>query len=174
MTFDAAEYYKDLYEKEIEFSEQLNGKIGNSITLLTVIGSGHILLLSNIFPLKLPSSISSIIFLILWGISAMLFVWAVFRFILAYSKYTYARFPIESMGRAIDQTINYYQKRWRRDEADTYINKMLAERYRNDAIANRRENVRKNRNHRLLSIAIILAFLSLAVSFVFWIMALKR
>lgn len=173
MAFDATEYYKDLYEKEIEFSEQLNGKIGNSITLLTIIGSGHILLLSNIFPLKLPSSILSIIFLIIWGISAVLFGWAVIRFIFAYSKYTYARFPIESMGRAIDQTINYYKKRWRRDEADTYINKMLAERYRNDAIANRMENVRKNRNHRLLNKAIILAFLSLAGSFILWITLLR-
>ena len=38
------EEYKDLYYKEIEYSERLNNKINTGITFLTVLGSAQIIL----------------------------------------------------------------------------------------------------------------------------------
>lgn len=45
---DELENYKELYYKEIEYTERLNSKINTCITFLTIIGSGLILVWSQL------------------------------------------------------------------------------------------------------------------------------
>ena len=45
---DELEEYKELYYKEIEYTERLNSKINTCMTFLTIIGSGVILVWSQL------------------------------------------------------------------------------------------------------------------------------
>ena len=45
---DDLEEYKELYYKEIEYTERLNSRINTCITCLTILGSGVILLWSQL------------------------------------------------------------------------------------------------------------------------------
>lgn len=45
---DELEEYKELYYKEIEYTERLNSKINMCMTFLTIIGSGVILVWSQL------------------------------------------------------------------------------------------------------------------------------
>jgi hypothetical protein len=44
--------YKELFYKEIEQSDRLNGKIPNNLMFLTIVGSGIIFLIQDVFPVE--------------------------------------------------------------------------------------------------------------------------
>lgn len=62
---DELENYKELYYKEIEYTEKLNSKINTCITFLTIIGSGLILVWAQLE--EVDSGIWFWLYLILWG-----------------------------------------------------------------------------------------------------------
>lgn len=72
--FDVLAYYKELYEKEIEFADRLNNKTANSLAILTIIGSGHALLVSDIYSLVSPLTDIGLIITLLCLASGILFM----------------------------------------------------------------------------------------------------
>ena len=64
---DLLQEYKDLYYKEIEHSEILNGKINTCITFITVLGSAQIILWTQFknFDVKIYSIIYFVLCLLL-------------------------------------------------------------------------------------------------------------
>lgn len=82
---DELENYKELYYKEIEYTERLNSKINTCITFLTIIGSGLILVWSQLE--KVGSGIQFWLYLILCAISSVLFIVCIYFFYKAYSGY---------------------------------------------------------------------------------------
>lgn len=167
--FDLLAYYKDLYEKEMEFSERLNGKITNAITLLTVIGSGHVLLIAEIFPFTSRLNFYSIATLLLCFASGCLFVWTINRFVSAYTGFEYDYFPIEDM----DKTIQVAIRRKMGEEEQRVIRERLIALYREGAIKNRKTNRTKSERHLELNAAIITSFCALLIVFVTWFIFLK-
>lgn len=167
--FDELSYYKELYEKEMEFSNRLNEKIGTSITMLSIIGSGHVLLVSEMFPMVWPFNMWNWIAVIFVGLSIIAFAVTLVKFRNAYSKYTYLHFPIDGMkptierGRTMDMN----------DEASEEIRRRLTNQYRDCAIHNREVNVTKSENHYFLNRAIMVSFVVLAIIFVLWFALLK-
>lgn len=167
--FDVLAYYKELYEKEMEFSNRLNEKIGTSITMLSIIGSGHVLLVSEMFPMVWPFNVWNWIAITFVGLSIIAFVITLVKFRNAYSKYTYGHFPIAKM----DATIEHGRQMDMNDEASKEIRRRLTNQYRDGAIHNRKVNIRKSKNHYLLNRTIMVAFVALAVTFVLWFALLK-
>lgn len=159
--FDALTYYENLYYKEIEFSDRLNQKCGNSIALLTVIGSGQALNASELLPIKCPLTNWDIIVTSLWVISILCFVDALFAFKSAYSGYKYMYFPIQGMSLTIDVA----EKRGMGEEENKVIRDRLINLYKDAAINNRKSNLEKSQAHRRLNKAIIFAFVAVAVVF---------
>lgn len=167
--FDELEYYKELYEKEMEFSNRLNEKIGTSITMLSIIGSGHVLLVSEIFPMVCPFNIWNWISIFLLGASLIAFGFTLVCFRDAYSGYTYGHFPIEEMA----PTIACGRQRNMDDNATQTIRNRLSNQYRDGAIHNRKENIRKSKNHYRLNKMIMISFVVLAILFVLWFSVFK-
>lgn len=132
---DELEEYKELYYKEIEYTERLNSKINMCMTFLTIIGSGVILVWSQLG--KASPSIYFWIYLILCIMSSVSFIICIIFFYKAYSGYEIHYYPIKEM----------------------------AERYLNDAIHNREQNRLKNKRHRRLIHLVAITFMILLVNF---------
>lgn len=70
--------YKDLYHDELHIAENLNSKITNSITLLTIIGTANVLLLKDLFPIE--NTIWSIAYIIICIINIVAFARTIIPF----------------------------------------------------------------------------------------------
>lgn len=160
--------YKDMHYREIEFSDRLTAKIGTSITLLTIIGSGHVLLISSLFPIEIIFELKYIAFSIVYALAIVTFGKSLVAFYHAYSGFEYHYFPIERMGVAIDTTLAMGMQLDIPTEADKHIEKMFIEQFRQDATHNRAENMRKARNHKALSRWTIISFIWLAVTYCYF------
>ena len=99
LVMNVLEEYKELYYNSLEHSDRLNNKIGNSITFLTLIGTGNILIWSKYF-----TSIIDTVFLILCFLSTTSFLWSGYLFVKAYSGYKYAYFPSDKVSLNIKET----------------------------------------------------------------------
>ena len=140
---DELENYKELYYKEIEYTEKLNSKINTCITFLTIIGSGLILVWAQLE--EVDSGIWFWLYLILCVISSILFIICIYFFYKAYSGYNIHYYPIKEMAMVCNQTYELVEKgKIKKKQAEKHIKDMMSERYLNDAIHNREQNRLKN------------------------------
>lgn len=162
--------YKELYYKEIEFSDRLNNKITTCITLLTITGTGLIFLwmqLTTNFLLHWKYSIYGLLCLI----SLFFFIRSLYFFYKAYVGYQYSYFPVKAIRESIDATFQYTNGKENGDDmAVKHIESMFKERFITDAISNRQENAKKNQNHRNLTIWIIRSFVVILIAFAYEIL----
>lgn len=155
---DLLQEYKDLYYKEIEHSEILNGKINTCITFITVLGSAQIILWTQFknFDIK----IYSMIYFVLCLISFIFFIVNIYIFYRAYSGYKYNYFPIKDMALATIETYRIAGDN-KKDikRADKHVYNMYCERYLNDAVVNMKNNETKNNRHKKLTKYICISFI---------------
>lgn len=164
--FDALEYYKNLYEKEIEFADCLNNKTSNSLTILTIIGSGHALLISDIYLLVPPLTDIWLVVTLLCLASGLLFVRAMYCFWKAYRGFDYEYYPIKGMEESVDTAALNHALQEDLKESMTGL-------YKSGAIANRDTNRDKSEKQYKLGLAMAKSFVSLLILFVFWFVILK-
>lgn len=161
---DELEEYKELYYKEIEYTERLNSKINTCMTFLTIIGSGVILVwsqLNNVF-----SGIFFWIYLILCIMSSVSFIVCIIFFYKSYSGYEIHYYPIKEMAIASNQTFKLVDNgQIKKKQAEKHVRNMMAERYLNDAIHNREQNRLKNKRHRRLIHLVAITFMILLVNY---------
>lgn len=157
---DLLQEYKELYYKEMEFSNKLSEKINICITFLTILGSGQVLLWTQ--SLEFEISVYTSIYFVMCCISTGLFITCLFKFYKAYSGYKTQYFPIKAMARAVKETYYIANKK---EAADKHVYDMFCERYINDAIHNREVNKEKNNNHKVLISWICRAFVFLIISY---------
>ena len=145
---DELEEYKELYYKEIEYTERLNSKINTCMTFLTIIGSVGILVwsqLNNVF-----SGIYFWIYLILCIMSSVSFIICLIFFYKSYSGYEIHYYPIKEMAIASNETYKLVDNgQIKKRQAEKHVRNMMAERYLNDAIHNGEQNRLKNKRQKI-------------------------
>lgn len=165
---DLLQEYKELYYKELELSERLSNKSSICITFITVLGSAQILLWTQFKSFEI--SIYSVVYLALCIISLLAFAFCAFKFYFAYSGYNYNYFPIEDMVSTTEETYKIAGSNKKDIKlADKYIYNMYCERFLNDTIHNRNENIRKNNKHKKLTQYICISFIISAIVFAYGI-----
>lgn len=157
---DLFQEYKELYYKEIEHSDRLNNKIGNSIAFVTLIGSGNLLIWGKYFTSQVNT-----VYLILCFVSSVAFCITFILFIRAYSGYLYAYFPTAEMNRKILQTFNITEDIVNGKQlADNHIKGMLERTYIKCANLNFEQNIVKSKRHKVFITATLISFFSLAIA----------
>jgi len=161
---DELEEYKELYYKEIEYTERLNSKINTCMTFLTIIGSGVILVWSQLG--KVSPSIYFWLYLALCIMSSVSFIICIIFFYKAYSGYEIHYYPIKEMAIASNETFKLVDTgQIKKKQAEKHVRNMMAERYLNDAIHNREQNRLKNKRHRRLIHLVAITFMILLVNY---------
>ncbi|MFA9465336.1 MAG: hypothetical protein ACERKN_13710 [Velocimicrobium sp.] len=170
---DKLNEYKEIYYKELEFKDSMNGKTGNSITFLTILCTGHVYMFNIVVRLDFVFCILPILFTIFEGISVFYTALSILNFYRSYHNYEYKYISIEDTYIRINENEklkNYY--------SDIEINSancnMLSDSFIKNAINNREENMRKSENQMKLSSSIIKAIVSLISTYVFWIFFINR
>lgn len=162
---DLLQEYKELYYKEIEFNDRLNGKISTCITFLTIIGSALILLWTQFKNYELLWYTG--VYLVFCIISTIMFCICIGMFFRTYSGYKTQLFPIKSIATQNTAVLNSIQTN-QKDKANEILELKMAERFINDAIHNRELNIKKNDRHRslikMITATFIVTFLSFAIN----------
>lgn len=158
---DLLQEYKELYYKEIEFNDRLNNKITTCITFLTILGSAQILLWSQ---MRFCLNLYVIVYIVCSGVSSILFIYCVFLFFRTYSGYKTQLFPIRDTARLNTRVLNEV-KPSQKEQALEILETKMAERFINDAIHNRENNIIKNNRHRKLIKTIMLTFIVTFIAF---------
>ncbi len=149
--------YKELYYHEMKFSDRLNQKISNSITMLTIVGAGEILVWNDCLN-KTPFNI---ILFILCLLSLQCFLIALYKFYRAYSKYTYGYYPIKETKDYVDQSLSKMKSNPNyKNSIRINIENQFALNYMKCAIINREQNLLKSNAHRKLNRWIVLSIIS--------------
>lgn len=169
MKIDYLSEYKDLHYKEIELQDRLNGKVPNSIAFLSLVGTGIVFLIQELFPIACNDV--SFISILLLTLTALSFIIAVCYFCKSYIGYKYYYFPIQDMYRVINANHKYA----RESKEDSTI-KMVDENIRmglesifiESAINNRQQNVRKTKFQRNSTYWLLASVFLLAITFLFW------
>lgn len=164
------EEYKDLYYKELEHSDRLNDKVHTGITFLTILGSGQILLWNQF--INIETNVLSYIYLAGCLISFALFIGLLFLFYNTYNGYSYNYFPIQEMANVVQETLDIVeniqyedneQKQENKKRANQHIEDMFSERFLNDTINNRKNNIIKSNRRKkfitAMSISLIFTIL---------------
>lgn len=164
--FDELAYYKELYEKEVEFADRLNNKTANSLTILTILGSGHVFLISDIYSLVSPLTDIGLMITLLCLVSGALFVKAMYCFWRAYRGFEYTYYPIEEMVENVHAAkLN--------PELQEKLEKYIIDLYKDGAIKNRETNRDKNEKQYQLGGAMMWSFVVLLILFVIWFVSIK-
>lgn len=156
--------YKELYYKELEYSERLSGKINTCITFLTILGSAQVLLWSQFICFSIE--FYTLIYLIFCACSTIVFIICLYKFYKSYSGYKIAYLPIKEMAIAITTTYQMTDEA-NIEKANVHVNNMLCESFINQAIHNREVNFVKNKNNKSLSSFICIAFVITILSYTF-------
>lgn len=177
--------YKDLYHDELNIAENLNSKITNSITLLTIIGTANVLLLSNLFPIE--NTIWSIIYLVVCIANIIIFVFTIYHFLKAYTGRVYNYFSIRKIQNSCNQykenilfkikTTNYDINNIDQSSITDVINKKMEywiiNEYLNCATFNRTVNAEKSQKLYKLTHSIIINIIIVFISFVLYIVKIN-
>lgn len=163
--------YKDLYYKEIDLLDRLNGRVPNNIGFLSLVGTGIIFLYQELLPLSFD--IFNIISILFLSFTTIFFIITIVCFCKAYVGYDYHYFPIEKMHTLIDENLKYAE-----NSKETVIKNMVDENIVNrvkdafitSAICNRQQNIRKMNNQRIFTNFLLISFSLLAISFLLWAM----
>lgn len=168
MKVDLLQEYKELYYQEIAHSERLNAKISTSLTLLTALITGEMVLWSDMFPLNF--TILHLLYLFLCSFSVAPIIFSVKFFLKSYAGYDYQYFPIEKVKDNIQKSIIFANSlKNGQKKLDNHILFMFQQKFSEDAIHNRKQNRLKSENHRLLTVWIMASFLLVVPSLILWI-----
>ncbi len=159
---DLLQEYKELYYKEIEFSDRLNNKITTCITLLTILGSALILLWTQIKNYELFWYTG--VYLVFCVIVTIMFFICIVMFFRTYSGYKTQVFPIKSYAIQNTNVLNAVSPD-QKENANKLLELKMAERFINDAIHNRELNTIKNNRHRNLIKMIMATFVLTFITF---------
>lgn len=158
------EEYRELYYKEIEHTERLNSRINTCITFLTIIGSGVILVWTQLKDFH--GMVQFWVYLVLCVLSSVSFLVCIVMFYKAYSGYNINYYPIKDMEAACRQTCELVDGgKIKNYQAEQHIKNMKCERYLNDAIHNRKQNTLKSNRHRRLIQWIAISFIILLINY---------
>lgn len=158
---DLFQEYKDLYNHEIEFSDRLNSKISNSLAILTIVGTGEMIIWKDCLSGKF-----NIIFFILCFLSLQCFCMGLYKFYKAYTNYEYGYYPIEETKTYVETTYAIIKKNNKPTEiGDNHITKGFQDNYIKCAIINRKQNLLKSSAHRVLNKWIIISVISIFVCY---------
>lgn len=159
---DLLQEYKELYYKEIEFSDRLNNKITTCITFLTILGSALILLWTQIKNYELFWYTG--VYLVFCVIVTIMFFICIWMFFRTYSGYKTQLFPIKSYAIQNTNVLNTVVAN-QKEDAYKLLELRMAERFINDAIHNRELNTVKNNRHRNLIKMIMATFIITFITF---------
>lgn len=160
---------KELYNHEITYSIQLNSKITHSLTIMTILGTGEILIIKGIFPIL--CTWWWVLYFTSALISLIIFCCCVFLFYKAFNAYPYSYVNISEINRICsDKRKELKQKNIPSDTTEQFINKiftkMLTEMYFNCALQNRQSNLKKSQNQQNLMKAYVINIICVFISFV--------
>lgn len=159
---DLLQEYKELYNHEIAFSDRLNAKITNALAILTIIGTGESIVWKDCL-----GDNFHIIFFILCLLSLQCFIYTLFRFYKAYTKYTYGYYPIKETNDFVILTRKIGKEKQKTDAViEKHIEKNLRDNYIKCASINREQNIRKSQAHRILNKWMIISIISVFVCYV--------
>lgn len=168
MSVDILQEYKELYYQEIEHSERLNAKIGTSLTLLTVLISGEVILWIDMFPIQ--TNFFHLSYLTLCSFSMAPLIFSTKFFLKSYAGYDYQYFPIEKIKSNIEKSITHANTlEDGQNKLDKHISFIFEQKYSEDAIHNRKQNQLKSENQRRLTVWIMASFLIVVPSLALWI-----
>lgn len=156
------EEYKELYYKEIEYSDRLNNKISTCITFLTILGSALILLWTQFKNYQLLWYTG--VYLVFCLVTTVMFCICIFKFFRTYSGYKTQYFPIKDIASQNARVLNSVPED-QKENANEVLKLAMAERFINDAIHNRKLNVEKNNRHRNLIQMLMITFIMIFISF---------
>ena len=170
---DLLSEYRDLYYKEIEHYDRLNGKVSNNLVLLSAVGAGIIFLYQEMFPFVY--NIAYVFFALALLLASISFVIAVTLFCKAYIGYSYQYFPIKDMYNLIEANLEYAELSGDtvKKKVEENISKKLEDSYIYPAIHNRRQNYEKMKTQRIFTYLIIISFVLIAVTFVVWVVLIN-
>lgn len=174
--------YKDLYHDELNIAENLNSKITNSITLLTIIGTANVLLLKSLFPIE--NTIYSIIYLLICIVNIIMFLKTVYRFVKAHTGRVYNYFylkDIQNKGIQYKKIIIEELKSKNinadsesiADAVNKKIEYWIIKEYAGCAKFNRKVNAEKSQELYKLTRSIIYNIILVFVSFIFYIIKIN-
>lgn len=167
------EEYKELYYKELEICDRLNSKIGTSLTLLTIIGTGHIILWKDISVVDW-SLWSHRLYCLLIFLALISYVIAITYFIKSYSGYKYEYIPIDGCNHYIESAKEYAKKNNISETSlNEYIENMFIRKYIQNTIINRKLNLRKTKLQYRLTRYICITFALLFVAYAIWIVTIN-
>lgn len=165
--------YKELYYKEIENKNTLNGKIGTSITLITVLCTGQIFIVGIMAQLDLILKTIPIIFFLLELTSAILTIATLYFFLKTYYKYNYDLVSIEEINRIISYNQSL-KGTYQNSEIENANYEFLKKYYMDTTIKNRKQNLIKNKFQLKLSTSISLSMVSLFLTYLFWVILIQN
>lgn len=155
---------RELYYKEIEHTERLNSRINTCITFLTIIGSGVILVWTQLKDFR--GMVQFWVYLVLCVLSSVSLLVCIVVFYKAYSGYEIHYYPIKGVEVACKQTYKLVEDGKIKDyQAEQHIKNMKCERYLKDAIHNREQNTLKNNRYRRLIQWIAISFIILLINY---------
>ena len=158
---DLLQEYKELYNHEMAFSDRLNAKISNALAILTIIGTGESIVWKDCL-----NDNFNIIFFILCLLSLQCFLYTIYKFYRAYSKYTYGYYPIKETNDFVVLTRKIGKEKQKSDEViDNHIKKKLRDNYIKCASINREENLKKSKAHRILNKWMIVSAISIFICY---------
>lgn len=170
---DLLEEYKELYYKEIESKESMSGKINTSITLLTILCTGHMYMWNIMVKLDFILHIVPLLFLTFELVSVFYTVVSMVNFYKSYFRYSYNLISIEELDKIITKN-NSLKAYYSQNEIDAANYEMLKNTFLHDTIVNRKENLRKNKNQVRLSSSIVKALIFLMITYTMWIFIINR
>ena len=103
---DLLQEYKELYYKELELKDSMSGKIGTSVTLITILCTGHMFMWDIMIRLDFVIHPIPMIFLILEIVSVFYTCLSMYNFYKTYFRYKYRLVSIEGIRESIDNKKN--------------------------------------------------------------------
>lgn len=178
---DKLQEYKDLYHDGLDFANNLNAKIPNTITFLTIIGTAIVLLLKEIFPLKFDTF--TVIYYTVCFIDILSFIFSICKFIQTYTGYSYSYFDIEQIeSYCATMTAHLLSATQNNPNIDddiinTHIDKLREEKmiklYYDCAVQNKTTNAQKALKQYQLIHTIITSVIVTFIAFIFYIIKIN-
>lgn len=170
---DLLQEYKELYYKELELKDSMSGKIGTSVTLITILCTGHMFMWDIMIRLDFVIHPIPMIFLILEIVSVFYTCLSMYNFYKTYFRYKYHLVSIEGIRESIDNNNslkNYFQP-YQIQQANY---DMMCNTFYEYAIKNRKENIRKNLHQMNLSSSLVKAITSLILTYTMWMFIISQ
>lgn len=165
---DILQEYKDLYYREIEFTDRLNSKVSICLTMLTVAGSIIGLELSNLK--NLNNAWYTTIYFHLCILICLSFMFCFYKFIKMYIKVGNPFLSIDKTAKYINKVYKEYDiQPYENAKVDDYISLQLANSYISYASTRRKNNEELSDRYRKFIISIIICAFIIFFTYLWYI-----